>query len=116
MKEDCLFCKIIRKEIPSTIMYEDEDVIAFKDIHPAAPIHILVIPKKHIATLVDLTEEDEMLMGKIFTVINKIAKEQEFDKNGFRVISNCGEDGCQEVKHIHFHLLAGKKMGAKIVK
>lgn len=116
MNDNCLFCKIIKKEVPSTIVYEDEEVIAFKDIHPAAPIHILVIPKKHISTLVELKEEDEKIIGKIFTVINKIAKEQGFAEKGFRVISNCGEDGCQEIKHIHFHLLAGKKMGAKIVK
>ena len=116
MDNDCLFCKIIKKEIPSTIVYEDEEVIAFKDIHPAAPIHILVVPKKHIATLVDLTEEDEKIIGKIFSVINKIANDQAFKEKGFRVIANCGEDGCQEVKHIHFHLLAGKKLGAKIIK
>ena len=116
MNRDCLFCKIINKEIPSEVVYEDEDILAFKDIHPAAPIHILVIPKKHISTLMDVEKEDEKVLGKIFTVIKQIAKDQGFGENGYRVISNCGEDGCQEVKHIHFHLLAGKKLGAKIVK
>lgn len=113
---DCLFCKIVEKQIPSEIVYEDEEIIAFKDIHPAAPIHILVIPKKHITSVIDIKKEDEAVIGKIFTVINQIAKEQGFAEKGFRVITNCGEDGCQEVKHIHFHLLAGKKLGAKIVK
>lgn len=113
---DCLFCKIIKKEIPSDVVYEDEEVLAFKDIHPAAPVHILVIPKKHISSLVELQEQDIAVVGKIYQVINQIAKEQGFAQKGFRVIVNCGEDGGQEVGHLHFHLLAGKKLGAKIVK
>ena len=113
--DDCVFCKIIKGEIPSEKVYEDEDVIAFKDINPAAPIHILVIPKKHIATLLDVTEEDSHLISKIFVVINKIAKQIGIEENGFRVIVNCGKDSGQEVMHIHFHLLAGKKMGPKII-
>lgn len=112
--EDCLFCKIINKEISSTIVYEDELVIAFKDIHPVAPVHILVIPKKHISSLNELEEQDEALVGKIYTVINKIAKQEDISEKGFRVIVNCGEDGGQEVKHLHFHLLGGKKLGTKI--
>lgn len=113
--EDCIFCKIIKKEIPSEIVYEDEKIIAFKDINPAAPIHILVIPKKHIASLIELEKCDEELIGKIYAVINKIAEEQGVSKKGFRVIVNCGEDGGQEVGHLHFHLLAGKKLGEKII-
>lgn len=113
---DCLFCKIIKKEIPSDVVYEDEEVLAFKDIHPAAPVHILVIPKKHISSLVELQEQDIAVVGKIYQVINQIAKEQGFAQKGFRVIVNCGEDGGQEVGHLHFHVLAGKKLGAKIVK
>lgn len=113
--EDCIFCKIIRREIPSNIVYEDEEIIAFKDIQPAAPIHILVIPKKHISSLVELEKEDEILIGRIYTVINKIAKEQGVLDKGYRVIVNCGKDGGQEVEHLHFHLLAGKKLGEKIV-
>lgn len=112
--EDCIFCKIINKEVPSTIVYEDEDVIAFKDIHPVTPVHILVIPKKHISSLVELKKEDEAVIGKIYTVINKIAKQEGILDKGFRVIVNCGEDGGQVVKHIHFHLLGGKKLGVKI--
>lgn len=111
---DCLFCKIIKKEIPSEIVYEDEEILAFKDIHPAAPVHILVIPKRHISSLIDLKVEDEQLIGKMYSVINKIAEEQGVKKSGYRVIVNCGEDAGQEVMHLHFHLLAGKKLGEKI--
>ena len=113
--DDCVFCKIIKGEIPSEKVYEDEEVIAFKDINPAAPIHILVIPKKHIATLLDVTEEDSYLISKIFVAINKIAKQIGIEENGFRIIANCGKDSGQEVMHIHFHLLAGRKMGPKII-
>lgn len=113
--ENCIFCRIINREIPSTIVYEDEKVIAFKDIKPAAPIHILVIPKKHIETLLDVSEEDSQLISYIYQIINKIAKEQGFADSGFRVITNCGRDSGQEVFHIHFHILAGKKLGEKIV-
>ena len=114
--EDCVFCKIIKGEIPSEKVYEDDTIIAFKDIHPATPIHILVVPKKHIATLLDVKEEDSSLIAKIYQTINKIAKDIGFDENGFRVITNCGKDSGQEVMHIHFHILAGKKMGPKLVK
>ena len=110
--EDCIFCKIINREIPSDIVYEDDEVIAFKDIRPVTPVHILVIPKKHISSLVELTEEDEAVIGKIYTVINKVAKDAGILEKGFRV--NCGDDGGQEVKHIHFHVLGGKKLGVKI--
>ena len=113
--EDCIFCKIIKGEIPSNKVYEDEEILAFKDINPAAPIHILVIPKKHITSLIEIKEEDEKLIAKIYSVINKIAKDMQIDQKGFRVIVNCGEDGGQEVGHLHFHLLAGKKLGEKIV-
>ena len=113
--EDCIFCKIIKGEIPSSKVYEDDEIIAFKDINPAAPIHILVIPKKHIKSLVELEKEDEILIGKIYTVINKIAKDQGVKEKGYRVIVNCGKDGGQEVGHLHFHLLAGKPLGEKIV-
>ena len=113
--EDCIFCKIIKKEIPSTIVYEDNEIIAFKDIQPAAPIHILVIPKKHIPSLVELQKEDEAVIGKIYIVINQIAQAQGVKEKGYRVIVNCGKDGGQEVGHLHFHLLAGKQLGEKIV-
>ena len=113
--EDCIFCKIIKKEIPSTIVYEDDSVIAFNDVNPATPIHILVVPKKHIATLLDVTEEDKELIAHIYEVINQIARERGFAENGFRVITNCGRDSGQEVMHIHFHVKNRKKLGDKIV-
>ena len=112
--EDCLFCKIIKGEIPSTKVYEDDEILAFRDIHPVAPVHILVIPKKHISILTDLKQEDEAVVGKIYSVINKIAKQENIFEKGFRVIVNCGEDGGQEVKHLHFHLIGGKKLGTKL--
>lgn len=113
--EDCIFCKIIKGEIPSDKVYEDDEILAFRDINPAAPIHILVIPKKHISMLTDLKKEDELLIGKIYTTINKIAIQEGFEGQGFRVIANCGKDSGQEVMHIHFHILGGKKLGDKIV-
>ncbi len=113
--EDCLFCKIVKGEVPSNKVYEDDEILAFHDINPATPIHILVIPKKHITTHNDLEKEDIELMGKIHMVINQIAEENGFKENGYRLIVNCGEDGGQEVKHLHFHILAGKKMGEKII-
>ena len=113
--EDCIFCKIIKKEIPATILYEDDEIIAFKDINPAAPIHTLVIPKKHIPSLVELEKEDELLVGRIYTVINKLAENQGVKESGYRVIVNCGKDAGQEVMHLHFHILAGAKFGDKIV-
>ena len=115
MKEDCLFCKIIDGKIPSTKVYEDETVLAFNDINPAAPIHILVIPKKHIDSLAQLKEEDKDIVWHIHEVINIIAKKQGFMDNGYRVIINCGKDAGQEVMHLHYHILAGTKMGDKIV-
>ncbi len=113
--EECLFCKIIRKEIPADIVYEDENIIAFKDIQPAAPIHILVIPKKHISSINEIESKDEALIGYIYTKIKEIAKMQGVNETGYRVIVNCGKDAGQEVMHLHFHLLAGKKLGEKIV-
>ncbi len=112
---DCIFCKIVNGEIPSNKVYEDDNVLAFKDLNPQMPVHILVIPKKHIESIIDLKEEDEKLVGKVFTAINKIANDIGVDKEGFRVISNCGQDAGQTVKHLHFHVLAGKKMSEKIV-
>lgn len=112
--EECIFCKIINKQIPSTIVYEDEEILAFKDIHPVAPVHILVIPKKHVKSIMELEQVDEKIIGKIYSVIKQIAIEQKIADEGFRVIVNCGENGGQEVGHIHFHLIGGKKLGTKI--
>jgi histidine triad (HIT) family protein len=112
--EDCIFCKIIKKEIPSEIVYEDDEILAFKDIEPVAPVHILVIPKKHISSLVEISKEDEQLIGRIYSKINEIAKAQGILEKGFRVVVNCGEDGGQAVKHLHFHLLGGQKLITRI--
>lgn len=100
-----IFGKIIRKEIPAKIVYEDDEVLAFEDIQPQAPIHILVIPKKEIPTLNDLTGEDAELMGKLFLVAQKIAKEQGFAEKGYRTVFNCNGDGGQTVDHIHLQRL-----------
>lgn len=109
---DCIFCKIAAGEIPSTKVYEDEKVLAFKDINPLAPVHILVIPKTHIESAVAITSENSAVVSYIFEVIAKIVKEQGIDKDGFRVVTNCGENGCQSVKHLHFHILGGRKLDA----
>lgn len=113
--DNCIFCKIINGEIPSNKVYEDDEIFAFRDINPQAPVHILVIPKKHIKSLADLQEEDVNLIGKINIKINEIAKTEGFANQGYRVIVNCGEDAGQEVMHLHYHILAGKKLGTKIV-
>ena len=107
---DCLFCKIINKEIPSDIVYEDDDVLAFNDIDPKAPVHVLVIPKKHIASLNELTEADSALLMKIMLVIQQIAQDKNIAESGYRVVNNCGEQGGQTVGHLHFHLLGGREM------
>ena len=103
----CIFCKIVNKEIPSSIVYEDDDMLVFKDINPAADIHLLAIPKKHIETINDLTKEDEALIGKIIVKIPEIAEEQGFKEKGYKIISNVGKGGGQSVFHIHFHILSG---------
>ena len=113
--EDCIFCKIIKGEIPSTKVYEDDKVLAFKDINPAAPIHVLVIPKKHIENVLEIDEENKEIASDIILAINKIARQLGIDKDGFRIINNCGKDAGQEVMHLHFHILAGGKMGPKII-
>ncbi len=110
----CVFCKIVKGELPAKVVYEDDKVMAFHDINPQAPIHILVIPKKHIPTLNDISEKDKELIGHIFTVIKEIAKEAGIDQSGYRVLVNCNRDGGQEVFHLHFHLLGGKPLGPMV--
>ncbi len=108
--ENCIFCKIVKGEIPSTKVYEDDKVLAFKDIEPAAPVHILVIPKVHVTSLLEL-EDDELLIH-INKVIKQVAREQGIAESGFRVLTNIGENGGQAVKHLHFHILGGAKLPA----
>ena len=111
---DCIFCKIVNGQIPSTKVYEDESVIAFKDLNPQAPIHILVVPKQHYNNVLDV-EENDNIISKIYYAINKIAKQEGFEQEGFRVINNCGKNAGQSVMHMHFHIIAGKKLGEGIV-
>lgn len=106
---DCLFCKIIAGEIPSTKVYEDEHVYAFRDINPMAPVHVLVVPKMHICCADAIDGSNSFCVARIFEAIPKIAAAEGLS-NGYRVINNCGEDGCQTVKHLHFHVLGGKKL------
>ena len=110
---DCLFCKIIAGSIPSTKVYEDETVFAFRDIAPQAPTHILVIPKAHIASVNDITAENSAVVAHIFEVIPQIAKAEGLD-GGYRVVSNCGADAGQTVHHLHFHILGGKALSLQM--
>lgn len=110
---DCIFCKIAAGEIPSTKRYEDEDVIAFNDLYPQAPIHFLVVPKKHIVSAADITTENSHLVAKCFEVIAQQTKKENL-ADGFRVITNCGENAGQTVKHLHFHVLGGCELGPKL--
>ena len=105
----CIFCKIIAGEIPSKKAYEDNDIFAFYDINPQAPVHILVIPKEHIPSVDGITADNSVIVSKIFEKIPEIAKAAGIT-NGYRIISNCGDDACQTVKHLHFHILGGKPL------
>ncbi|MCK4869527.1 MAG: histidine triad nucleotide-binding protein [Gammaproteobacteria bacterium] len=107
---DCLFCKIIAGEIPADIIYHDDDVLVFNDINPQAPVHKIIIPKKHIATLNDITEKEAPLIGHMLLVAKNIAHELNIADSGYRTIFNCNSDAGQEVFHIHLHLLGGRKM------
>jgi histidine triad (HIT) family protein len=110
LAEECVFCKIINKEIPAQIIYEDEEILAFEDIKPITPVHILIIPKKHIPDLTALTEEDAHLIGRIHLVALKIAEEKGLTEKGFRLVNNCKQHGGQVVYHLHYHLLGGKAL------
>ena len=110
---DCLFCKIIAGEIPSAKVYEDENLYAFKDINPQAPVHILVVPKTHIASADEINAQNSAVVARIFEKIPEIAREAGLT-NGYRIISNCGADACQSVKHLHFHILGGKQLSAEM--
>ena len=114
MSTDCVFCKIIAGEIPSSKVYEDESVYAFRDIAPQAPQHILVVPRAHIASALDVRAENANQVAACFTAIAEIAREQGLER-GFRVITNCGEEGGQTVFHLHFHLVGGKRLGANLL-
>ena len=108
--KDCLFCKIINKEIEANIVYEDKDTLAFKDIHPQAPVHILIIPKQHIEKISDLDEQKKNIVSNLILTANNLARDNKIDKQGYRLVFNCGPDAGQLVFHIHLHLLGGRKM------
>lgn len=107
---NCIFCKIINGEIPCSKVYEDEKVLAFKDINPEAPVHILVIPKQHIQSILDLNENNISITADIFNAINIIVKQSGIDKDGFRVVANTGSNGGQTVAHLHYHILGGRSL------
>lgn len=106
---DCIFCKIVNGEIPTSKVYEDESVLAFKDTDPQAPVHVLIIPKQHIASVSEIDEGNSNVVAHIFEVAAKLSEELGLE-NGYRIVTNSGEDGLQSVKHLHFHLLGGRKM------
>lgn len=108
--DECIFCKIVRGEMPSTIVYKDEQVTAFRDLNPVAPTHVLVVPNKHIASTNDVTEQDEQLLGHILTVVKPIVDQEGITEGGYRLIVNTGPDANQVVFHLHLHILGGQRM------
>lgn len=106
---DCIFCKIANKEIDSDLLYEDNNIVAFNDLNPQAPVHFLVIPKKHIESNDEIKNEDTELIGEIFQVIKRISKEMNLE-DGYRIVNNCGENGGQTVNHLHYHVLGGREL------
>ncbi|MCF7885619.1 MAG: histidine triad nucleotide-binding protein [Candidatus Marinimicrobia bacterium] len=110
MSDDCLFCKITAGKMDTEFVYEDSDLVAFKDINPMAPVHILIVPKKHIPTINDLKKTDTVLVGEMIQIAKRIAKEQNIADEGYRLVFNCGKMGGQEVDHLHLHLLGGRQM------
>ncbi len=111
---DCIFCRIVAGKIPSDIVYQDEEVIAFRDIHPQAPVHLLVVPKKHIACLSDLKEEEAPLMGHMVSVANQLAKTEGISSTGYRLVINCGQQGGQLVPHLHMHVMGGRQLSGQL--
>lgn len=113
--DNCIFCKIINKEIPSSIVYEDEKVMAFKDINPEAPVHVLIVPKQHIANVNELNEGNASIMADIHLAARKVAEKLGISESGYRLINNCGPDAGQTVYHLHYHIVGGRKLGTKIL-
>jgi histidine triad (HIT) family protein len=111
---DCIFCKIVAGEIPSDTVYQDEEIIAFRDINPQAPVHIVIIPRKHIASLSDLSQSDSALVGRMVTIANKLAEEEGIAEKGYRVVINCGPEGGQLVPHLHMHLVGGRQLSDQV--
>ncbi len=111
---DCIFCKIVAGEIPSDSVYEDEEIIAFRDINPQAPVHIVIIPRKHIASLSQLSQSESALVGRLVTIANKLAQVEGIAERGYRVVINCGQEGGQLVPHLHLHLVGGRKLSDQV--
>lgn len=111
---DCIFCKIANKEIPSQYVFENDYMVAFRDLSPQAPVHILAVPKIHIGSMNEITKENSNIIAEIFEAINKIAESEGIKDSGYRVVSNCGDHGCQSVHHLHFHILGGKKLSESL--
>ncbi len=107
---DCIFCQIVAGKVPSDIVYQDEDVLAFRDINPQAPVHLLIIPKKHITSLAHLSEAESPLIGRMVNTANQLAKEEGVSESGYRLVVNCGKEGGQLVPHLHLHLLGGRQL------
>jgi histidine triad (HIT) family protein len=116
MAQETIFSKIIRKEIPAQIVYQDELVTAFRDINPQAPTHILIVPNKLIPTVNDVTEEDELVLGRLFTVARRIAEQEGIAESGYRLLVNCNRDAGQEVYHLHMHIFGGRPLGPMLAK
>jgi len=111
---DCIFCKIVAGEIPSDIIYQDEEAIAFRDIEPQAPVHLLIIPRKHIPSLADLTEAESSLVAHMVNIANQLAAKEGISASGYRLVINCGEQGGQLVPHLHMHLLGGRQLSGAL--
>jgi len=111
---DCIFCGIVSGKIPSEILYQDEQVIAFRDIHPQAPTHLLIVPKRHVPSLTDLTESDSSLLGHMVLIANKLAENEGVAESGYRLVINCGKQGGQLVPHLHLHLLGGRQLSGML--
>ncbi len=108
--QDCIFCKIVRREIPSQVVYEDDKILAFKDINPLAPVHLLIIPKEHMTNVLDINEGNAELVGHIHLVANKLAREAGIAEKGFRIVTNCNKEGGQIIFHLHYHLIGGEEL------
>ncbi|HMK61319.1 MAG TPA: histidine triad nucleotide-binding protein [Dissulfurispiraceae bacterium] len=108
--QNCVFCRIVQRQRPARVVYEDDAIVAFEDINPQAPVHTLIIPKKHIPSLLDITDEDASVLGRMLQIANKIAVDKGIADKGFRIVNNCNPDGGQTIYHIHLHLLGGRQM------
>jgi histidine triad (HIT) family protein len=114
MTEECIFCRIVAGELPSDIVYQDEDFLAFRDILPKAPIHVLIIPKTHITSAAELTEGQQNLVGRLIIIAKNLAEKEGIAKKGYRLVINCGPEGGQVVPHLHLHLIGGRQMDARL--